>query len=107
MFSGTSIHMKVHKYFFIYFVIFYLPISQSCRSPSISSVSDISLSLSGITATFFLLFVFSVWLPVGIPIQDKIIYDTLGGTYKGHLNTETLKRSILHIIFKIKYSSSK
>ena len=101
MFSGTSIHMKVHKYFIIYFVIFYLPISQSCRSPSISSVSDIPLSLSGITATFFLLFVFSVWL--GIPMQDKIIYDTLGG----HLNTETLKRSILHIMFKIKYSSSK
>jgi len=105
MFSGTSIHMKVHKYFIIYFVIFYLPISQSCRSPSISSVSDIPLSLSGTTATFILLFVFSVWL--GIPMQDKIIYDTLGGTYKGHLNTKTLKRSILHIIFKIKYSSSK
>ena len=98
MFSGTSIHMKVHKYFIFYFVIFYLPVSQSCRSPSISSVSDIPLSLSGLTATFFLLGVFSLWL--GIPMQDKIIYGTLGGSCKGHLITERLKRSILHIILK-------
>ena len=104
MFSGTNIHMKVHKYYIISFVIFYSPISQSCRSPSISSVSDIPLSLSGITATFFLLFVFSIWLVV--PMQDKIIYDTLGGTYKGHLHRGIEEKHFTHH-FKIKYSSSK
>ena len=88
----------------ISFVIFYSPISQPCRSPSISSVSEIPLSLSAITATFFLLFAFSMWLVV--PMQDMIIYDTLGGTYKGLLQREIEEKHFTHH-FKIKYSSRK